>query len=225
MLKRMIFPVFLGLVGGGILIALGVWQLQRMAWKEGVLATIRAEIVKPPVALDPTIPGIATEKYLSVKTTGVLARRSLRVLTSLPPYGPGYRVIARLETRKGPILVDLGFRPEYYKVTDFPTGPVTLVGNILWPEEVDSYTPAPNMAKNIWFARDVPKMATALGTGKIMVVARMISPAPKGILPWPVSAEGIPNNHLQYVITWFSLAVLWLGMTVYWLWRIRRRLD
>jgi surfeit locus 1 family protein len=45
----------------------------------------------------------------------------------------------------------------------------------------------------------------------------------QGIAPVPVSVEGIPNNHRQYAITWFSLAAVWAGMTLYLLWRIRRK--
>jgi surfeit locus 1 family protein len=58
-----------------------------------------------------------------------------------------------------------------------------------------------------------------------MVVARAIRPAEPGVEPEPVDTTGIPNNHLQYAITWFSMAALWLGMTGYWLWRNRARSD
>jgi len=43
------------------------------------------------------------------------------------------------------------------------------------------------------------------------------------VTPWPVDTAGIPNNHRQYAITWFSMAVLWLGMTAFLVWRITRR--
>jgi surfeit locus 1 family protein len=66
-------------------------------------------------------------------------------------------------------------------------------------------------------------MADALGTEPVMVVARL--PTGDGIAPMPVDTAGIPNDHLNYAITWFSLAAVWLGMTGLALWRIRRRID
>jgi surfeit locus 1 family protein len=98
---------------------------------------------------------------------------------------------------------------------------VTITGTLHWPNESDSFTPAPDTARNIWFARDVPAMARALGTGPVMVVAR--SDTGDGIMPVPVDTAGIPNDHLNYALTWFGLAVVWAGMTGLLLWRIRRR--
>jgi len=224
MTRRMIFPVLLGAFGVAILLWLGSWQVHRLAWKETMLAAISAQIEQPAMALDLSAVDIAHQKYRSVQVSGTLTPKVLRVLTSRPPFGPGYRLIARLDVTGGSILIDLGFTPQAAPPAQLPHA-VTIVGNIMWPEETDSYTPKPNLDRNIWFARDVPAMANTLATQKLMVVARRISPKITGVLPWPVDIAGIPNNHLQYAITWFSLAVLWLGMTGYWLWRIRQRLD
>ncbi len=225
MLKRMIFPLLLGLLGAGILLALGGWQVSRMAWKAGVLAHIASEIQRPPVALDPKKGGIARQNYLSVRVQGKLSGQEIHVLTSSRLFGPGFRVIARLETGGGPILADLGFLPQSNKGRVLLAQNVVITGNILWPDELDSFTPAPDLKANIWFARDLPKMAAYLGTQDILVVARKVTPAINGITPWPVGIKNIPNNHMQYAITWFSLALAWLGMTGYWLWRIRQGLD
>ena len=66
-----------------------------------------------------------------------------------------------------------------------------------------------------------PAMAATLKAEPVLVVAR--SDTGDGIEPMPVGTEGIPNDHLQYAITWFSLAAVWLGMTVFLLWRIKRQ--
>ena len=55
-----------------------------------------------------------------------------------------------------------------------------------------------------------------------LVVAREVTPS-EGLQPLGVTTSGIPNDHLQYAGTWFSLAAVWLGMTGYLLWRIRQR--
>jgi len=221
----MIFPILFGIIGVAILIGLGSWQLERRVWKEGILAHIREEIVKPPEPLDITAPGAARQNYHSVRVTGRLTGREIRVLVGVDGRGPGFRVIARLDTDKGPILVDMGFLPDRLKANPPLRGRVDVVGNILWPDEYDWFTPEPDLKANIWFSRDLPRMAAYLDARPLLVVARSVTPPQPDIMLLPVDASGIPNNHLNYAITWFLLAIGWLGMTVYWLWRIRRRLT
>jgi surfeit locus 1 family protein len=98
-----------------------------------------------------------------------------------------------------------------------------VVGTLHWPDETDSFTPPPDAARDIWFARDVPAMAAKLQTEPVLIVTREATG--DGITPLPVGTQGIPNNHLNYAVTWFSLAAVWAGMTLLLLWRIRRRTD
>lgn len=86
---------------------------------------------------------------------------------------------------------------------------------------MDSFTPEPDKSNNIWFARDVPKMAAALGTEPVLLIAK--SKTDPNVVPLPVDTEGIPNDHLQYAITWFSLALIWAAMTGFFLWRGRAK--
>jgi surfeit locus 1 family protein len=73
------------------------------------------------------------------------------------------------------------------------------------------------MTENIWFARDVPAMAAALGTDPVLVVQRERTELGSPISPLPVDTSAIPNDHLQYAITWFSLAAVWSAMTFFFL--------
>jgi surfeit locus 1 family protein len=57
-------------------------------------------------------------------------------------------------------------------------------------------------------------MAQQLGTEPVLIVARSITPADASVVPWPVDAATIPNDHLQYAVTWFGLALVWAGMTL-----------
>jgi surfeit locus 1 family protein len=93
------------------------------------------------------------------------------------------------------------------------------VGSLVWPQETDKYVPDPNREKNIWFARDVILMAEALETDQVMLAISR-STNNDGITPQLVSVN-ISNRHLEYVMTWFSLAAIWIGMTGYALWRIK----
>lgn len=220
-LRRMIAPLVLGIAGVAILLSLGTWQLRRLAWKEALLAEIEARLEAAPAQL-PTAPRPDRDRYLSVTLDGAFEGVPLRVLTGSKREGPGFRLISAFRTEDGRrILVDRGFVPEA-AAEPVSARPAQVIGNLDWPVETDSFTPAPDAERNLWFARDVEAMARALGTEPVLVVARRVEPPDPGVTPTPIDTSTIPNDHLNYAITWFSLAVAWAGMTAYWLWRIRR---
>ena len=224
MSRRMIVPALFGVIGVAILLWLGVWQLNRLAWKEAVLAEVEARMTAAPVDV-PVGAHFEAHNYLQVMATGDLLGQEMHVLTSEKFVGPGFLVVSALRLSDGRvILVDLGFVPEDRKDEARPLGAVEVTGNLLWPNEVDGvFTPEPDRGKNIWFARDLGAMAQAVDAEPIMIVASAVRPAPEN-MPKPIRvASNIPNDHREYAITWFSLAVVWLGMTLYLLWRIRRR--
>ncbi|MEL6889648.1 MAG: SURF1 family protein, partial [Pseudomonadota bacterium] len=117
---------------------------------------------------------------------------------------------------------DTGWQRDGADVLVTPATAITLIGNLDAPQEADGFTPAPDLASNLWFARDVPAMAQALDTQPILVVLRNAPEIDLGVTPWPVDTAGIPNDHLQYAITWFSLALIWGAMTGYFLLRTCR---
>jgi surfeit locus 1 family protein len=220
MSRRMILPLLFGLVGAAILIGLGTWQVQRLHWKEDLIAKAEAKIAMPAVAL-PVQPDPVADRYLSVTVQGRFLGPEAHVLTSIQGQGPGFLVIAAYQTDNGRrILVDRGFVPETAKTAPRPPRAVAVTGNLNWPDDVNSATPPPDEGRGIWFGRDVAAMAALLGTEPLMLIAR--SDTGDGVQAQPVSAT-FRNDHLGYAITWFSLAVVWLGMTVSYLWRIRRR--
>lgn len=138
--------------------------------------------------------------------------------------GPGFRVIAPFETDGGRrIMIDRGFVPDDERKTPREGGATEISGNMLWPDDADSYTPAPSLADNLWFARDVASMAKALNTEPLLIVA--FTDTGEGISPVPVDTLSVPNNHFEYAMTWFSLALVWLGMTVFWVRRMALRIN
>ena len=214
-------PLLFGLIGAAVLVSLGFWQLQRLAWKQGVLADIALRMQSPPVAV-PAAPDPALDRFLPVTATGDFTGEALDVLVSRVQIGAGYRVIGVFVTGGRRLLVDRGFVPEDARGAGHAAGPgITVTGNLHWPDEIDFFTPAPDAATGLWFARDVPAMAQALGTEPVLVIAR--SDTGGGIEAMPVGDAGIPNNHLGYAVQWFLLAVVWLGMTALYLWRIRHK--
>ncbi|MEM7318671.1 MAG: SURF1 family protein, partial [Pseudomonadota bacterium] len=203
-----------------VLLALGIWQVQRLAWKEALLAEIDTRIAADPVTL-PAQPDPERDVYLPVTVHGHFGPEEIHVLVSVKQVGPGYRIIAPFETEGRTILVDRGFVAIDDKVSHREPGPMEITGNLHWPQEIDSYTPDPDEKAEIWFARDVPAMAARLGTEPVLLIAR--SSTGSAITPLPISSAGIPNDHLQYAVTWFGLAAVWLAMTVYFIRRTRAR--
>lgn len=218
-MRQYIFPVVLGLVGVALLISLGLWQVQRMYWKEALLADINARIVGDVQAL-PAAPDAKNDKYRPVFAQGRWTGETLHVLSGMKDLGGGVQVIAVLQTEDGRrILVDRGFIPDADKSKPLAATVARVEGNLHWPDEITASTPPPDAKTGLWFARDVVGMAAKLQTEAVMIVAR--SDTGDGIIARPVDTSSIPNDHWGYAITWFLLAATWAVMTAALIWRIR----
>lgn len=223
MLRSVIFALVLGLLGAGVLLSLGVWQMQRLAWKEGIIAQAESMMAAAPVPLlanpDPLV-----DRYRAVSVTGRFTGKEAHVLTSSREAGPGFLVIAAFETQDGRrILIDRGYVPEVEKTTPRPARSAEVTGNLNWPDDVNSSTPPYDAGREIWYGRDLAGMSALLATEPVLIIAR--SDTGDGVIPQPVTTVGFRNDHLNYAITWFSLAAVWVGMTGLLLYRIRRRTN
>lgn len=220
---RMLGALILGLGGCAILLGLGTWQVQRHFWKQDLLAAMEARLEQPPVAL-PRAPDPARDRFLAVALSGTFDTAEIAVMASRRGDGPGYRIVTAFETDDGRrILVDRGFIPAARRPDPRPPIPAQLIGNLHWPEEVDRFTPPPDVPAGLWFARDLPSMASALGTEPVLVVLRASDEARPAASAMPLDTSGVPDNHANYAVTWFLLAAAWAGMTVFLLWRIRQQ--
>ncbi len=221
-MQRLLFLLTFGLIGTGILVGLGVWQMQRLAWKEDLLAGIEAQIGADPVPLSAALEP-AFQRYAPVEVSGTFGTRHIRMLASRKSIGPVHRIIRPFDVEGyGRVLIDTGWQPDGADVQGAPEARLALIGNLDAPIEADGFTPEPDLQANLWFARDVPAMAEVLDTRPILIVMREMPQADLGVTPWPVDTAGIPNDHLQYAITWFSLALIWAGMTAYFVLRPAR---
>ena len=217
-------PTLMMALGGlAILLGLGFWQLGRIPQKEAEIARIDAYIGDAPMELPETLSPEADE-YRPVEVSGVIEDDELHVLVSTRDYGAGFRIIAAFTMDNGRrIMIDRGYVTAEFKDGARVLGPRTIIGNLHWPDERDGWIPEDDTVNNYWYARDVGKMAAALGTEPVLVVAR--EDAGVGILPMPVTTENIPNNHFSYAVQWFLFAAVWVGMTSVLLWRIRSGTD
>ncbi len=220
-MKRVLFAVF-SLAGTAVLLWLGNWQLDRLAWKQTVLEQIDQRIAAPAVPVPP-IPDPSEDMYLQVFAEGRFGQEYIRVLVSQKRIGAGYRVISAFKTEGRRILVDRGFIDLSMSSDMQADQAVVVQGNLHWPDEVDGFTPAPDLEKNIWFARDVRALSEALQTQPILIVASQISPPDQNIKPLEIDSSAIPNDHLQYAVTWFSLAAIWIMMSGAFLWHSQKK--
>ena len=228
-----------GIAGVGVLVWLGAWQAQRLIWKEALIARLELRLSAAPVAL-PALPDPQRDEFLRVRVNGRIGDRALHVLTSQKPWGPGYRVITTLTGAGGrAVLVDLGYVPQAAKDSGvLPAGPIEVTGALYWPNETDGFTPEPDRAANIWFARDLALMAETLMAKTLMaetLMAETLGAEPVLVVAeahgggdWPRPLRlGVNqrNDHLQYAITWFSLALIWAVMGTMLVRRERGRLG
>lgn len=222
-MRRLILPISFGLIGIAILVSLGNWQVQRLAWKQEILAEIDGRIAAAPIEISAEV-SEENDRFLSVRGEGRILDEELHVLASSKQTGAIYRVISPFEMSDGRrIMVDRGWIKTDQKDTPRKATFAEIEGNLHWPQEIDSYTPKNDVAGNIWFARDVPQMAEALNAAPILVVLSKTSETDPAVTPMPVTSAGIPNDHLNYAVTWYGLALVWLVMTLYYLRRMRAK--
>ena len=216
--KKWVFFVFIAIPGLLVLLSLGVWQTKRLAWKESLLENINYNLSSEPLFL-PNGVKKSEHNYKMVKVKGALEPRSIFILTPVKGSGAGFRVISPFKlVDGGKILIDRGVIKEKDKSLLKTSGQQSLVkGYLSWPNETDYFTPEPNFTRNIWFSRDLEKMANFLETQPILVVLTENRLDPSIRMQDPTN--DIPNNHLQYAITWFMMATLWFGISVFFVYK------
>jgi surfeit locus 1 family protein len=242
--RGLIGPTVFTVVGIAILIGLGLWQLDRKTWKEHLIATVTARIngAAQDLPRRSEWPGLVQEnsEYTCVAFPAeFLVGQEALVYTAGSPFrpdvtGPGYWVFAPAQFAGGSIvMVNRGFVPLDRKdPANRPGGNqrgiVDIVGVMRWPESRGLFTPADDPKTNVWYLRDPQAMAAAK---KWAMSAPFFidqeAPVPPGGWPKPgkLSVE-LSNNHLQYAITWFGLALALAGVYVVWLiGRIRHRFS
>ncbi|MCF2906345.1 SURF1 family protein [Octadecabacter sp. CECT 8868] len=218
-MRTLLFPLVIGLGGIAVLLWLGFWQVERLAWKEGVISDIQDRVAQDPVPL-PEIVDPASDNYLTVIMQGAATGAEIRFLDSGTAAGTGHHIISAFELTDGRrVMLDQGLLPLYAEEGEALTDEVTVQGNLVWPDD----TADPLNVGDEWYARDVDAMAQALETEPVFVVLSAATAYDARLTPLPVDTRNIKNDHLEYAITWFLLAVVWLSMTTFYIVRSRRQ--
>lgn len=227
MLRRVIIPLLFGLVGTGILVSLGLWQLDRAGQKAALIAEMETRIFDRPVAL-PQVPEPDLHRYLPVNAEGRYLPEHVFILSAQKAQGPGFHLVQAFEMDDGRrIMVERGYLPEAARASVSLDAGISaqLAGNLHWPRDINSHTPGYDAPRNLLFGRDVAEMAALLGTEEVLLVLRASAPPEATITPVPVYQVSIPDPHLGYAVQWLLMALAWSGMTVFFLWRIRAQRD
>lgn len=240
---RSLLPVTLAaLAAFCVLVGLGVWQLERLAWKQGLVATVEARIHKEPVALPPEADwahiDFANDEYRRVRVQGRF-RHDLEVqvyaLVDSEPDGsggPGYWVVTPLDLSDGSfVLINRGFVPldrraPATRAQGQVDGLVTITGLLRLPEEAGLFTPANDAARDSWYVRDPDAIASAKELVRVapFLIDADATANPGGLPRGGLTRVSFPNRHLEYALTWFGLAATLLGVFAAYAWgRVRRR--
>ncbi len=226
-LRHLLWPAVATTIGCIFLISLGVWQLHRLAWKEGLIAEIAARAKAPPQPLPSQSQWAQLRpedyEYRHVELDGSL-QDDKEALVFRPAGGParepGYLVLTPLQLGSGAfVIVNRGFVPLNMKdpatrLESQVAGPTHLTGLMRQPESRNFFTPADDPETDQYFTRDPTLIARHFG---LAPVAPFSVDADAGPTPgaWPrggATELAFPNNHLSYALTWFGLALALLGV-------------
>ncbi|KQV43651.1 MULTISPECIES: SURF1 family protein [unclassified Rhizobium] len=226
---RTVAAIVTVLVALAILLSLGTWQMQRLAWKEGLLAAIAERRAAPPVdiaEIDRMAKAGEDVDYRAMTATGIYANSKERHFFATYEGRTGYYIYTPLQLADGRfLLVNRGFvpfdskEPETRKEGQL-TGEQTVRGlarsELL--EKPSWVVPDNDIAKNIFYWKDHHAMAESVGLDSAQVVPFFLdadaTPNPGG---WPIGGVtqfDLPNNHLQYAMTWYGLALALVVISV-----------
>jgi surfeit locus 1 family protein len=215
-----------------LLLGLGTWQIERLGWKESLIAERQAAASAPPIDIPPVPNPAHALEFRRVKATGVFLNDHELYLHAIAEDGQvGYHVITPLRLAGGSILlVDRGFVPEDRKAPQSRSagelkGDAAVTGFLRRPPagKPGWFVPDNGAARNEWFFVDIPAMTSAARLEGVLpfYVEADQSPNPGGLPTGGQTRLELPNNHLQYALTWYALAA---GFAVIYIRVIRRRL-
>jgi cytochrome oxidase assembly protein ShyY1 len=229
-------------------VGLGIWQLQRRVEKHALIAALTERLAAAPAPLPDASQwgalSAARDEFRRVSVTATYERAPDAMVYSAGSAvradvsGPGTWAFLPARLAGGEtVVINAGFVENTMQdraVEDravgklITGGPVAMTGYLRFPEKAGWLTPAENKTKRLWFVRDHLAMAGALGWGQdgakvAPFYIDLEQPVPSNGIPKPGPLTmHLPDNHMQYAITWFSLAALVVIAFGVWL-RGRRR--
>ncbi len=203
--RKLLWPGLFTLVVVILTLGLGIWQIKRLAWKTALLDQITASELSPPTTLSDAIPfgRVVAEGHFLPGT----ARYGVELQPTANGMTLGSQVLAPFQPAGSlPIIVDRGWAPNDVEISS-PTDKVRIEGYLRPSESPRFGNVADNAAQKQFYTLNTETIAAALRLGAV-VPAFLVALGPPDTLPRPAaSLPQLPNNHLYYAITWFTLAI------------------
>ncbi|WP_315796247.1 SURF1 family protein [Bradyrhizobium sp. SZCCHNRI3043] len=205
-----------------MLLALGVWQIERRAWKLDLIDRVERRVHAAPVpAPSPADwPAIdrSDDEYKLITLSGRFLNDRETLVQALTVEGSGYWVVTPLQTAGGAVLVNRGFVPAdrrdpASRSAGNRNGAVNVTGLLRISEPGGGFLRHNDPAGNRWYSRDVAAIAAARGLSDVapFFVDADATPNPGGLPIGGLTVISFPNNHLVYALTWFTLALMLAG--------------
>ena len=211
------------LLGAGLLagfMALGIWQVERLAWKRELIARVDARVSAPamPWEMAAALPPAEAE-YRHVSLTGHFDHDRETLVKAVTELGGGFWVLTPLTTPEGEVvLINRGFVPaERRDPASRPEGQVggevSLQGLMRLTEPGGAFLRRNDPAADRWYSRDIAAIATARGLGPVAPVFMDADATaqPGGLPVGGLTVIRFRNTHLSYALTWFALAAMVAG--------------
>jgi len=210
--KPELIPLLFIICAVALLAGLGVWQVERLQWKNGQLAKItNAQKEAALGTLPQTLEGL---EYRNVALTGTfLNDKSFHLIGHIQDEGAGFFIVTpfMLDDDGRIILVNRGFSPAGKEGA--PEGIQTVKGIIRPARQKRYFSPDNNPQKNVWFYEDFAAMSHTANINLTPLIVEATGQRERGAYPIPSDGQvSLRNDHLQYAITWFSLAIIGVVM-------------
>jgi surfeit locus 1 family protein len=228
-MKPRIWPILLASgIGLAILISLGVWQVQRLAWKNALIAKVEASLegeAELLSALQTRLDKGESVAYAKVRVSGKFQTGPPILVFSTANGGAAWTVTRVFAVKDGPALLIEAGKSLNKSPPAPPSGEVSIEGVVhVHPGYKGYFDPDNQTASGQWYWWDVPAMLKTVTGDKLdqfTVALLPNSPGTEGLIVEPPKVE-LRNNHLGYAITWFGLAAVLLVMTGVFVGRIVR---
>ena len=206
-----------------LLIALGVWQIERRAWKLALIDRVEQRVyaAAKPIPSPASWPAVtaANDEYRHVTVSGRFLHDRETLVQAVTEEGPGYWVLTPLRRGDGTlVLINRGFVPTERRDASTrqdgnPEGPVEIIGLLRVTEPKGGFLRNNVPQHNRWYSRDVAAIAAARGLHDVapfFIDADARSQTDGGPIGG-LTVVSFPNNHLIYALTWFALAFMLAG--------------
>ncbi len=232
--RSLLIPTVFVLVTLAVLLALGFWQVERLAWKENLIGSLGRRVSGPPVPLPPPNEWAGLSQgdwefrrvsaaveftngpHVFAYTSGTPLRPDIKA--------PGYFVFAPARLATGQlVVVNVGYtsdRSYPWNITK-----AEIAGYLRWPESPRWFVTESDQAGSVWYVRDHRAMAQRLSWGEPVApfYIDQEAPVPPGGVPQPGPLTvKLRNDHFGYALTWFGLAVVLVVVFGFWVARRER---